>query len=141
MKKNSHAFVIANQLLLCLIVAICGGGAVGVSTVWMRHQVSRTADHNRELRASLQRVERQIAETTALVEGAQNPAELRHRNAEFKIGLEQIQERQVTHVSLSADDRLRRMRAKSNHELLKDGVLKDVGDAPVFIDFRLAQNH
>lgn len=138
MRNNARAFV--NQILICVLVTLCGSGAVGVGTVWMRHQVSRTADNNRALEASIQRLKRQLAETTALIESAQNPTELRHRNEEFKLGLEQVVDQQVVHVAEEAGERLSRMRAKANHELLKEGVRHDVAGAPQLITFKVAQH-
>ncbi len=46
MKTNSSAFV--HQLVLCLLVTFAVAGSTGLGTVWMRHQISTTANTNRE---------------------------------------------------------------------------------------------
>jgi hypothetical protein len=139
MKNNSRAFI--NQVMLCVLVTFCGAGAVGLGTVWMRHQISRTADRNRSLEASIQRIKRQIVETSVLVESAQSLAELRLRNSEFKLGLEGILETQVVHDTKSAEERLLSMRARSNRELMRDGASRDAVEAPATIMFKVAQHN
>ena len=139
MKNNSRAFV--NQVMLLVIVTFCTGGAVGLGTVWIRHQVSRTAEHNRFLEASIQRIKRQIVETTVLVETAQSLTELRLRNSEFKLGLEGILETQVVHDNLNAGDRLLNMRARSNRELMRGESGRDAPQAPATIMLRIAQHN
>src|SRR5262245_51538358 len=71
MKNSTRAF--ANQLLVCLLVTICFGGTAAVGLVWLRHQISITANNNRALAARLREIERQVAETTTIVESAQSP--------------------------------------------------------------------
>lgn len=139
MKNNSRAFI--NQVMLCVLVTFCGGGAVGLGTVWMRHQISRTADHNKNLEASIQRIKRQIVETTVLVEAAQSITELRLRNSEFKLGLEGILETQVVHDTMDAGDRLLTMRARSNRELMRENASRDGVQAPATIMLRVAQHN
>lgn len=138
MKKNSRAF--ANQVMLCVLVTFCGGGTVGLGTVWMRHQNSRLAEHNSALEAGIKRVKRQLAETSAMIASAQNPAELRLRNMEFKLGLDRMVEAQVIDDLREPDARLQRMRMKSNQELLQDGLLRDVAERPLIVGFKLAQH-
>lgn len=138
MKTNSRAFV--NQMLIWVIVTLCGLGSAGVGVVWMRHQISRTADNNRILRDKISQINRQLAEAQAMVENAQTLRELRARNIEFKLGLLEIDEKQLVHDRQEPGERLLAMRAKSNQELLRAGTL---GDAPVpttpVITFRVAQ--
>jgi hypothetical protein len=94
MKKNSQAFV--NQLLVCLLVTIGFGGSLGLATVWMRHQMSVTANTNRLLAAKINDVERRIEEMTTLVETEKRPELLRQLNQEFRLGLVRIDEVPVT---------------------------------------------
>lgn len=128
MKNNSHAFV--NQLFVCLLVTICCGGSIGLGTVWMRHQISVTANANRALAARLADFERHIAETKTLVERAQRPDELRRLNAEFRLGLVPVGEAQVMHVT---EDPVRRLAARANRGLF--------GDAPAPVTLTIAQQH
>ena len=71
MKKNSHAFV--NQLVVCLLVTMTFGGSIGLGTVWMRHQISVTANTNRQLAAKIDDVERRIEEMTTVLETEKRP--------------------------------------------------------------------
>jgi hypothetical protein len=140
MKNDSRAFV--NQVMLLVLLTFCGGGAVGLGTVWMRHRASRAAEHNRVLEANIQRVTRQITETTVLVASAQSPAELRLRNSEFRLGLDRILEAQVLHDTREAGERLLAMRARSNRELLQDVRAPDApAPTPGLITFKIAQRN
>ena len=128
MKNNSRAFV--NQLMICLLVTICCGGSLGVGIVWIRHQISITANSNRLLAARIREVERQIMETKTLVESAQSPDALRRLNAAFQLGLEPKSDGQVLHV---AGDPVHRLVARANRELF-------TGDrAPVTLTLPLAR--
>lgn len=115
MKPNSHAFV--NQLLVCLLVAISAGGSVGVGLVWIRHQISVTANANRVMSARIREIERQIMETKTVVESAQSPDALRRLNANFQLGLMPKSDGQVLHV---AGDPVQRLMARANRELFTD---------------------
>lgn len=90
MKKNSQAFV--NQLLVCLLVTIGVGGSMGLATVWMRHQISVTANENRLLVAKTEAAERRIQEMITQLETEKRPDVLRQLNGEFKLGLVRIDE-------------------------------------------------
>jgi hypothetical protein len=90
MKKNSSAF--ANQLLVCLLVTIGFGGSIGLGTVWMRHQVSVTANANKVIAAKLDDVERKIEEMTTVLETEKRPEVLRQLNQDFRLGLVRIDE-------------------------------------------------
>ena len=115
MKNNSHAFV--NQLFVCLLVTLCVGGTIGIGTVWMRHQISVTANANRALAARLAEFERHLAETKTLLERAQRPDELRRLNTDFRLGLVLASEAQVMHVT---EDPVRRLAARANRGLFGD---------------------
>jgi hypothetical protein len=128
MKKNSHAFV--NQLLLCLLVTIGFGGSIGLGTVWMRHQISTTANANRALAAEYARIERLIDEKKTIIETEQSPDKLRTLNATMNLGLVDMTKIEVVHVTESTTDR---MAAR-----LYDG--RDTDRAPAAIRFVVAQH-
>lgn len=115
-KNDTHAFV--NQVILCLMVTICFGGTIGLGTVWMRHQISLTANARRVLAAELAEIKRRTDETAALVESEQSPALLRQRNTDWRIGLVPVSETQVVHVTV---DLVRRLRARANLGLYDRG--------------------
>jgi hypothetical protein len=105
--SDSRAFV--NQFLVFLIVMIGSVGSVGIGTVWMRHQISVTADSNRNLAAQLMVVERHISELKALIDIEQSPEALRQRNAEWNLGLVAIADPQTLRV---AEDPVQRLAAR-----------------------------
>jgi hypothetical protein len=112
MKKNSHAFV--NQIVAWLLVTISFGGSIGLGTVWMRQQISRTANANRVLVAQINEVQRRIAETNALLEAEQSLEALRRRNTEWNLGLVPVNETQVERIT---GDPVERMAARANRAL------------------------
>ena len=75
---SRHAFI--NQLLVYTLVMICFSGSIGLSTVWLRHQISLTANATKVLAARIAEVERRIDETTTVIETEQDPSILQDRN-------------------------------------------------------------
>jgi hypothetical protein len=110
-----------------VLVTICFGGSVGLGTVWLRHQISMTANTNRALAAQIVEIERRIAETRTLVESEQSPELLRQRNHRWRLGLVPVSEGQKIHVP---EDPVRRLAAKANRELF--------GDPAAAIQFRVS---
>ncbi len=106
MKKNSSAFV--NQLVVCLLVTFTVVGATGLGTVWMRHQISTTANANRLLAAELVRIERLIDEKRTIIEMEQAPDKLRALNTAMGLGLVPWSQVHVEHVTENPTDRLAR---------------------------------
>lgn len=129
MKKDPSAFV--NQLVSCLLVAICTGGTIGLGTVWMRHQISVTARAHRDLAAQLARLERLIDETRTRVETEQAPDRLRHLNGAHRLGLVPMNEIPVLHVTENVVERMAR---RAGRELFPDAP-----PAAVPVAFELAR--
>lgn len=115
-KSETHAFV--NQLLVYTLVAIGCSGSIGVGTVWLRHQISLSANEAKNLEARINEVERHIAEKKTEVEAAQNPAMLEYLNQQWRLGLQQPTPQQVQHV---AADPVMLLAAKRNRGLFSDG--------------------
>ena len=65
-KKDTHAFV--NQLLVYTLVMFLFSGSIGLGTVWMRHQISLTANAAKVLDGKVTGMERLINETHAAIE-------------------------------------------------------------------------
>ncbi len=127
MKKNSQAFV--NQIVVCLLVTICFGGTVGLGTVLMRHQISTTANLNRQLAAELTEMRRLISEKTAAIESEQHPELLRGLNTRMQLGLVPMNDVPLYNVT---EDPVRRMVERANAGVFTDG--------PSSIRFDLAQH-
>ena len=126
-KTSSHAYV--NQLLVYTLVMICFSGSIGLGTVWMRHQISLTANATKVLDARIAELDRHLNETKAVLEAEQDPAVLKQRNAEWHLGLVQPNPEQI--VRLPGDPGMR-LAAKHNRGLFNDGV------TPVTVFLRVA---
>ncbi|HEX2853177.1 MAG TPA: hypothetical protein VHO24_08065 [Opitutaceae bacterium] len=118
MKNNSHAFI--NQLLVCLLVTFCFSGSIGLGTVWMRHQISLTANANKALEQRIAEVERHLAETATFIETEQSNDVLRARNTQLRLGLVAPCEAQFVRVTQDPD---RHLAAKRNRGLFDDSAL------------------
>ena len=126
-KTSNHAFV--NQLLVYTLVMICFSGSIGLGTVWMRHQISLTANATKVLDAQIAEVERRVNETTTVIETEQDPAILKRRNDEWHLGLVQPGQAQIVRVT---GDPVMKLAAKRNRGLYSDGVV------PVTVSLRVA---
>ncbi|MSU24731.1 MAG: hypothetical protein EXS32_13030 [Opitutus sp.] len=125
-KSDTHGYV--NQLLAYLLVTICFGGSIGLGTVWMRHQISVTANHNRLLESGIVALERRLAEATTAIESEQTSDVLRRRNTEWSLGLAPATELQVVSVTEDPGQHLANRRSR---ELLSQ-------DGPLPVSFKLA---
>jgi hypothetical protein len=115
-KAGSQAFV--NHVMVYALVAICSTSALGLGTVWMRHQISLAANENKVLEASIADLDRRIEETNAAIASEQDPAVLNRRNAEWHLGLVPPGETQVRQV---AEDPVARLASEHNRRLFGDG--------------------
>ncbi len=115
--STHHAF--ANQLLLCLLITLGVSGSIGVGAVWLRHQISATANDNRRREARIAELERRIAEATTMIESEESSESLRRLNIEMGLGLAPASDAQV--VRVTGDD-LSRRAAERNRELFHDSV-------------------
>ena len=118
--KTTDTRAFANQLLVCLLVSFGFGGAIGVGTVWVRHQNALLAKSNRALEARIADVQRQIAAMTSLVEGEQSFDVLRRHNADWGLGFALATEAQVQQV---IEDPVMRLARRHSSELLNDRVV------------------
>lgn len=125
-KHDTHAFV--NQLLVYTLVMICFSGSIGLGTVWMRHQISLTANSAKVLESKLNELERQINETRANVEREQDPAMLKVRNDTWHLGLVLPVPQQNAYID---EDPVLRLAAKHNRDLFNDGQ-------PAAVSFKVA---
>ncbi|MFA5264573.1 MAG: hypothetical protein WC378_12195 [Opitutaceae bacterium] len=115
--SDSHAFV--NQLLIYTLVMICTSGSVGLGTVWLRYQISATANRVKLADQKIAECERRLAEAVTDTETEQSPDVLKRRNEQWKLGLTYPKETQVCRVK---DDVEMRLAAKRNQGLFTDGA-------------------
>ena len=95
--STSQGFI--NQLLVYTLVMICFSGSIGLGTVWMRHQISITANATKQLDARLSAIERHLTEATAAAEIERDTNVLLRRNSEWKLGLVPPTQAQIVHVT------------------------------------------
>jgi hypothetical protein len=112
--SSSRAFV--NQFLVGTLVTIGLGGSVGLGTVWMRHQVSVVAESNSALQKDIADVERQVANTRALVEEARSQEVLVRQNDAMRIGMVELNPAQVFAVK---DDPIQLLVARANRRMFE----------------------
>lgn len=127
MQKNSRAFV--NEIVVCLILTIGLGGTAGLGVVWLRHQISTTANHIRALKAETAEVERLTSEKSAGIASAQRPELLRNLNERFRLNLVPISDVPVFNESLE----------RAIHDLVAHNS-RDLMERPPMVSFHLAQN-
>ncbi len=128
--SDTHAFV--NQLLVCLLVTLGCTGSVGMGIVWMRHQISVTANTDRILAARLVEIERRCDETKALVAAEQDPDVLRRRNAEWHLGFVPVSDQQVVRFT---QDPVQELAARRNADLFTNDRARPV------VSFQVAQRN
>ncbi len=111
-KTDKNAFV--NQLLVYTLVMICFSGSIGLGTVWLRHQISVTANNTKFLEQRIAETERHMSELNTQMTEEQTITVLNRRNADWSLGLVQPREPQVVRVNESAE---RRLAARNNAEV------------------------
>jgi hypothetical protein len=121
--KTSSTQAFVNQLLVYTLVMICFSGSIGLGTVWMRHQISLTANATKVLDARITEVERHLFETTTAIETERDPEVLLRRNAAWHLGLVRPTPAQVVRV---AEDPVRHLAAKRNRGLFSDNAVSVV---------------
>jgi hypothetical protein len=129
--SNSRAFV--NQVVVGTLFAIGAGGSAGIGSVWMRHQISVTAQANKAIENRLVEVGRLTEQTSAWIAEEQDMTALLKRNAQWHLGLMPPQDGQVQTMPGDSEAYLI---AKRDRGLFQDhGPLGD-GLSPV--SFRVA---
>lgn len=134
MKKDSiHAFV--NQLLVYTLVMIGFSGSIGIGAVWLRHQISITANNTKQLEQRIIESERHLSELNTQITAEQSIDVLARRNSEWQLGLVLPKEPQVVRVSESPE---RRLAARNNAEVFAPDAV--VFGAVTPVRFRVVNN-
>jgi hypothetical protein len=131
--NNSQAFV--NQLLVYTLVMIGFSGSIGLGTVWLRHQISITANNTKQIEQRIVESERHLAELNTQVTAEQSIDVLARRNIEWQLGLVLPKEPQVVRVSESPE---RRLASRNNAEVFAPEAVISGTVSPV--RFRLVNN-
>lgn len=97
---------VVNSLFLLTLFMLAYMAAIGFGTVWLRYQISVTANTNKELEGEIQDTQRRLNEVTAEVAFAESPEQLLKKNQELHIGLIQPREDQVVRATGDVERRL-----------------------------------
>lgn len=108
----ANAFV--NQLIALTLILLVFSGSLGLGAVWVRQEISGTANRSRALEMKIADVERRLDQVNGEVAAALNPDALLQQNLIMRIGLVSPREIQVVRVNESPELRLA---AKHNREV------------------------
>lgn len=128
-KSDAHAFI--NQMLVYTLVMICFSGSVGLGTVWLRHQISVSANHTKLLDARSAEIDRRLYEVGTRISEEQSIPELHRKNQTLALGLVNPQESQIVRITESPEERLA---ARRNIEIFSLETLRNST-----VRFRLAE--
>lgn len=103
-----------NRLIALSLLLLVFSGTLGLGAVWVRQEISQTANRSRALVAKIADVERRLDEVNAQVAAAVNPDVLLKQNQAMRLGLATPKEAQVVRVDGSPELRLA---AKRNREI------------------------
>lgn len=119
--STPHGFV--SQLMVYTLVMIGFSGSIGLGAVWLRHQISTTANATRVLDARIAEVDRRLTETTAAIEAESDPDVLLKRDADWHLGLGPPAPAQI--VRMAADPAVQ-LASKRNRAALGEGAVRIV---------------
>ncbi len=105
---------LVNRVIALTLLLLVFTGTLGLGAVWMRQEISSTANASRTLADSLTGVERRLDEVNAEVAAAVNPDALLRQNNFMHLTLAAPREIQVVRVAVSAELLLA---AKRNREV------------------------
>ena len=108
----ARAFV--SQLITLTLLLLVFSGSLGLGAVWVRQEISGTANRSHALETKIADVERRLDEVNAEVATALNPSALRQQNEAMQLGLITPVENQVVRVAGSPELRLA---TKRNHNI------------------------
>ena len=103
-----------NRLIAMVLFLLIFAGSLGLGAVWMRGEISRTANFSRALQGRINDVERRLDEVNAQVASAVNPDALLRQGEFMNLALVSPREIQVVRVPESPELRLA---AKRNRDV------------------------
>lgn len=114
--KPPPASNLVNRVILLTLMLLVFTGTLGLGAVWMRQEISQTANRSRALEDRITDVSRRLDEVNADVASAVNPDALIRQNGAMRLALAAPRELQVVRVPESAELRLA---AKRNREVFR----------------------
>jgi hypothetical protein len=118
-----------NGLFLFTLGLLAYGGAIGFGMVWLRHQISVTANANSALDERIIRLEREFESVAAEVSTARSPERLLRKNEEFGLGLVRPREEQVRRVQVDVERQLAARRFDRTFAAGHEGVAGEAREA------------
>jgi len=123
----ANAFI--NRLIALTLLLLVFSGSLGLGAVWVRQEISSTANRSRALVTKLNDVERRLDEVNAEIATARSPGTLMQQNEAMRLGLATPKETQVVRVDGSPELRLA---AKRNREIFGLASASAGDRAPAF---------
>jgi hypothetical protein len=114
--KPPPASNLVNRVILLTLMLLVFTGTLGLGAVWMRQEISQTANRSRALEDQFTDVARRLDEVNADVAAAVNPDALLRQNEAMRLGLAAPRELQVVRVSGSPELKLA---ARRNREIFR----------------------
>lgn len=108
----AHAFV--SQLIALTLLLLVFSGSLGLGAVWVRQEISGSANRSHGIETKIADVERRLDEVNAEVAAALNPSELLRQNQAMVLGLSSPKVAQIQWVPGSPELLLA---AKHNREV------------------------
>lgn len=97
---------LVNRAILLMLALLVFSGSLGLGAVWMRQEISQTANESRAIHVKIADVERRLDEVNADVATATDPKTLLRQNQTMRLGLAMPREVQVQRVNVSPELRL-----------------------------------
>jgi hypothetical protein len=110
----ARAFV--SQLITLTLLLLVFSGSLGLGAVWVRQEISGTANRSNTVEKKITDVERRLDEVTAEVAAALNPSALLRQNQVMMLGLSSPREMQIRRVDESPELKLA---LKHNREIFR----------------------
>lgn len=95
-----------NRLIALSLLLLLFSGSLGLGAVWVRQEISQTANRSRALVAKIADVERRLDEVNAEIAAADSPRALLQQNEIMRLGLASPKEVQVVRIEGSPELRL-----------------------------------
>src|SRR4051812_41905588 len=125
--KSTLAPTQVNRLIAMVLFLLIFAGSLGLGAVWMRGEISRTANFSRALQGRINDVERRLDEVNAQVAPAVNPDALLRQGEFMNLALVSPREIQVVRVPESPELRLAAKRNRDVFNLSTASATSAVG--------------
>jgi hypothetical protein len=108
--KPPPASNLINRVIFLTLMLLVFTGTLGLGAVWMRQEISQTANRSRALEDRLTDAQRRLDELSAEVATAVNPRALLRQNETMRLALSSPREIQVQRVAVSPELKLAQKR-------------------------------